>query len=47
MPLLASMLRWPVLKPKALELVWSPYPAKAAAASRAMFAMKKLDGATL
>lgn len=36
-------LSWQIVTPKAMELISSPDPAKAAAVTRAMFAMKKLD----
>ncbi|MEZ5535253.1 MAG: VOC family protein [Thiolinea sp.] len=36
-------LSWQIVTPKSIELVCSPNPVKAAAVSKAMFAMKKLD----
>ncbi|OQX06764.1 MAG: hypothetical protein BWK73_29985 [Thiothrix lacustris] len=40
-------LSWQIVTPKAVELIASPDPAKAAAVTRAMFSMKKLDEAAL
>jgi predicted 3-demethylubiquinone-9 3-methyltransferase (glyoxalase superfamily) len=40
-------LSWQIVTPKAVELICSPDPAKAAAATRAMATMKKLDEAAL
>ncbi|MGF1644411.1 MAG: VOC family protein [Thiotrichales bacterium] len=40
-------LSWQIVTPQAIELICSPDPAKAAAVTRAMLSMKKLDVATL
>jgi predicted 3-demethylubiquinone-9 3-methyltransferase (glyoxalase superfamily) len=40
-------LSWQIVTPQAVELICSPDPAKAAAVTKAMFGMKKLDLAAL